>query len=292
MSTNAVDTRQTVHYRPTLRPQRIRPGQVVLHLVLLTMTLASTVPFVWMVFASFKNFKELVSSKALLPEVWTLANYEDILTRVNFLSAFQNSAIAATSVTLAALFTSASVGYIFAKYRFWGKEQLFLLLLATMMVPFAVILVPLYIIIGELGLINSLGGIIVTGLWSTFGIFFMRQFMESIPFELVDAARIDGASEWRIFLSIIIPMSTAPLAALAIFVFLGNWDSFLWPLVVLNSPEKQTLPLVLAGLRNLYWTRYEIWAAGSILTVAPVMLIYSFASKYFIQGIAMTGLKA
>lgn len=292
MRTNMVETRPAVRYRPSLRPQRIRPGQLMLHAILLAMTLAATVPFIWMVFASFKNFKELVSSRALLPEVWTLANYEDILTRVNFVAAFQNSVIAATTVTVATLFTSSALGYIFAKYHFWGKEQLFLLLLATMMVPFAVVLVPLYIIIGEIGLINHLGGIIVTGLWSTFGVFFMRQFMETIPVELVDAARIDGASEWRIFLSIIIPMSTAPLAALAVFTFLGNWDSFLWPLVVLNSPEKQTLPLVLAGLRNLFWTRYEIWAAGSILTVAPVMLIYSFASKYFIRGIAMTGLKA
>lgn len=270
----------------------IRPGQVVLHIILIAVTLSTTLPFVWMIFASFKNFKELVSSRALLPEVWTLANYQDILTRVNFIAAFQNSVIAATAVTVATLFTSASLGYIFAKYQFWGKERLFMLLLATMMVPFAVVLVPLYIIIGDLGLINQLGGIIITGLWSTFGIFFMRQFMESIPFELIDAARIDGASEWRIFFSIIVPMSTAPLAALAVFVFLGNWDSFLWPLVVLNSPEKQTLPLVLAGLRNLFWTRYEIWAAGSILTVVPVMLIYTFASKYFIRGIAMTGLKA
>jgi multiple sugar transport system permease protein len=143
-----------------------------------------------------------------------------------------------------------------------------------------------------MGLANSLGGIIITGLLSTFGIFMMRQFMESIPYELLDASRIDGASEWRIFAQIILPLSGAPLAALAVFTFLGNWDSYLWPLVVLSSPEKQTLPLVLAGLRNLWWTRYEMWSAGSMLTVIPVMVLYSFASKYFIQGIAMTGLKA
>jgi multiple sugar transport system permease protein len=132
----------------------------------------------------------------------------------------------------------------------------------------------------------------VTGFFSTFGIFMMRQFMESIPFELIDAARIDGASEWRIFFRLVLPMSTAPMAALAVFIFLGNWDGYLWPLVVLNSPDKQTLPLVLAGLRSLYWTRYEMWATGSMLTVTPVMIIYAFASRYFIQGIAMTGLKA
>ena len=292
MSTNTVQSTPVVRYESGRGQFRIRPGQIFLHVILLVTTLSATLPFLWLIFASFKNFKELVSSRDLLPHVWTLANYEDILSRVNFAIAFQNSVIAATAVTLATLLTSSSLGYIFAKYQFWGKERLFMFLLATLMVPFAVVLVPLYIIIGDFGLINSLGGIIITGLWSTFGIFFMRQFMETIPFELIDAARIDGASEWRIFLRIVMPMSTAPLAALSVFIFLGNWDSFLWPLVVLNSPEKQTLPLVLAGLRNLFWTRYEIWAAGSMLTVVPVMIIYSFASKYFIQGIAMTGLKA
>ena len=159
------------------------------------------------------------------------------------------------------------------------------------MVPFSVILIPLYIRIADIGLSNSLGGIIVTGLWSTFGIFMMRQFMETIPFELLDAARIDGASEWRIFFQIVMPLATAPMAALGVFTFLANWDSYLWPLVVLNSPEKQTIPLILAGLRSLYWTRYDMWAAGSMLTVVPVMIIYAFASKWFIRGIAMTGIK-
>jgi multiple sugar transport system permease protein len=159
------------------------------------------------------------------------------------------------------------------------------------MVPFAVVLVPLYITINNVGLGNSLGGIIVTGFWSTFGIFLMRQFMETIPFELIDAARIDGASELRIFFRIVLPLAAAPLAALAVFTFLGNWDSYLWPLVVLNSPDKQTIPLILSGLRSLYWTRYDMWAAGSMLTVVPIMILYAFASKWFIQGVAMTGMK-
>jgi multiple sugar transport system permease protein len=161
-----------------------------------------------------------------------------------------------------------------------------------MMVPFAVVMVPLYITIADFGLVDRLGGIIVTGFFSTFGIFMMRQFMESIPFELIDAARIDGASEWRIFFTLVMPMSLSPMSALAVFVFLGNWDSFMWPLIVLHSLKRQTIPLVLAGLRSLYGTRYDMWSAGSMLTVVPIMIIYSFASRYFIQGIAMTGLKA
>ena len=206
-----------------------------------------------------------------MPKVWTLENYIEIIGRVNFPAAFSNSTLQATSVTLCSALTSAALGFIFAKYRFWGKEKLFTLLLSTMMIPFAVVLVPLYITIADLKMSNHLSGIIVTGLWSSFGLFLMRQFMESIPSELLDAARIDGASEWRIFFTIVLPMATSALAALIVFIFLFNWDNFLWPLVVLNSPEKQTLPLVLAGLRSLYWTRYEMWAAGSMLTVVPVM---------------------
>ena len=284
-----VRSSQSSRYQPS--PRRLA-GQVILHLILLVMSFVSITPFVWMIFASFKHFQELVRSTALLPQVWTLENYIEIIARVNFPAAFRNSALQATTVTLCSGLTSAALGFIFAKYRFWGKEKLFTLLLSTMMIPFAVVLVPLYITIADLKMSNQLSGIIVTGLWSTFGLFLMRQFMESIPSELLDAARIDGASEWRIFFTLVLPMSTSALSALTVFIFLFNWDNFLWPLVVLNSPGKLTLPLVLAGLRSLYWTRYEMWAAGSMLTVVPVMLIYIFASKYFIRGLAMTGLKA
>src|SRR5262249_14622546 len=147
MSTNTVQTAPAVRLQSTRAPRRIRWGQVVLHIILIITALAATLPFVWVIFASFKNFKELVSSKDILPHVWTLNNYKDILGRVNFGAAFQNSIIAATTVTIATLFTSAGLGYVFAKYQFWGKEKLFLLLLATLMVPFAVVLVPLYITI-------------------------------------------------------------------------------------------------------------------------------------------------
>src|SRR5215204_1940167 len=149
MSTNTVQSTSVPSYHARRAHKRIRPGQLVLHIILITIALSAILPFVWMVFASFKNFKELVSSRQLLPQVWTLANYEDILSRVNFAIAFQNSLIAATTVTIATLFTSSGLGYIFAKYQFWGKEYLFILLLATLMVPFAVVLVPLYMIIGS-----------------------------------------------------------------------------------------------------------------------------------------------
>lgn len=265
--------------------------RVLPHLVLIFLTFTSVMPFVWMFFGSFKNYVELTSGKTLWPVNWTVQNYIDIWQRASFPRGLLNTILITAIVTACVMITSAVAGYVFAKYRFWGKEQLFTVLLSTMMVPFAVVLVPLYITVADLDLTDKLGGVIVTGLCSTFGIFMMRQFMESIPNDLIDAGRIDGAGEFWIFTRVVMPLATAPLSALAVFTFLGSWDSFMWPMVVLTSPENRTLPLVLAGLRNLYWSRYELYAAGSMLTVVPVMILYAAASKQFVRGIAMTGLK-
>jgi ABC-type glycerol-3-phosphate transport system permease component len=164
-------------------------------------------------------------------------------------------------------------------------------LLATLMVPFVVLLVPLYITISHAGLSDSLAGVIVTGFYSTFGIFMMRQFILTLPLELLEAARIDGASEWRIFGQIVIPLSASPAAALSIFIFLGTWNDYLWPFVVLTSPGNQTLPLFLTGLQGLFITRYDYLIAAGVLTSIPLMVAYTFGSKYMIRGVAMTGLK-
>lgn len=274
-------------------PRRLRLPLTAIasHGLLIVASLIALAPFVWSTFGSFKRFRELVESSELLPRVWTLDNYIEILTRQHFVTAFINSAVVAISVTTASLVTSAVLGFIFAKYRFRGREAIFTLLISTLMVPFVVLLVPLYVTVSDLGLINSIGGVIVISLWTSFGIFMMRQFMEAVPSELLDAARIDGAAEWRIFAQIAIPLVAAPIGALGVFVFLDSWDSFLWPQTVLASPENQTLPLVLAGLKSLYWTRYDLWSAGSMLTVIPVMILYAFASRYFIRGITLGGVK-
>lgn len=266
-------------------------GRAIPHAVLLVACFLSLAPFIWSFFGSLKPFRELVSSRELLPQVWTLSAYEEILGRINITDAFKNSLIVALIITISSLLTSSALGYLFAKYRFPGKDLLFVLIVATLMVPFIVLLVPLYITIADAGLVNQLSGVIVTGLWTSLGIFMMRQFIASIPSELIDAARIDGAGEWYIYRRIILPLSGAPLAALAVLIFLGSWDSFLWPTTVLTSPENQTVPLLLSGLRSLHFGRYDLWSAGSMLTVIPVMIVYLFASRYFIRGVAMTGLK-
>ena len=266
-------------------------GQATIHAVLIAGTLAALLPFVWMLFASFKSYAELVSTQALLPHVWTLANYTEILSRMGFLRAFRNSGIVAIPSTAAVVLTSTAAGYIFAKYRFPGREALFTLILSTMMVPFTVAIVPLFILMKDIGLVNTLRGMVLTGLCSTFGIFMMRQAIETIPNDYIDAARIDGAGEAWIVRQVIMPLSGAAMSTLGVFTFLGSWDSYLWPSIMLKSSDKHTLPIIIAGMRSLYRDRYQLWAAGSMLTVIPVMLLFSVAQRQFIGGLSMTGLK-
>ncbi len=273
------------------RPRRLEKDQLLVHAVLIVATLFAVAPLIWCIFASFKSFKEVMESGTLLPHTWTLESYRAVFGLSNLWIGFRNTVVVSFTVTAVTVLTSTMAGYVLAKYRFWGRDALFVLLLATLMVPFAVILIPLYITVGSMGLSNHLGGVIVTGLCNTFGIFLMRQFMGSIPYEMLEAARIDGTSEWRIFIQLVIPLSASPMAALAILVFLGVWNDYLWPLVVLSSEDEQTLPLVLAGLQGFYSTRYDYLIAAAILTTIPLMLAYLFGSKYMIRGIAMTGLK-
>lgn len=265
--------------------------QIALHVILVIVALGAVLPLVWCIMGSFKHFKELVSSTDLFPHVWTLDNYKTVFGLANLWSGFLNTIIVTTCVVGSTVFTSALEGYVFAKFTFPGKNILFITLLAIMMIPFAVVMIPLYLIVSGMGLTNQLAGIIVTGLFSTFGIFMLRQFMFSIPTELLDSGRIDGASEWRIFLQIVMPLSLSPMAALGIFVFLGAWNDFLWPSIVLTTPGRQTISLVMSGLMGYFWLQYDLMIAAAVVSLVPLMLAYIFGSRYMIEGIAMTGLK-
>jgi multiple sugar transport system permease protein len=250
-------------------------------------------PFVWMVLSAFKHPDEIIA----YPPIWiprdpSLDLLRRIWTEIDFSRYFTNSLLQATSVTLMVLFTSAFVGYVLAKFEFWGRNALFLMILATMMIPWPVLLIPQYLIASKLGLINSMWALIIPGVYSSFGIFLMRQFMHSIPDELLDAARIDGASEPGIFAKIVLPLTGPALAALGIFTFMWNWDSFIWPLVVLSSQKLYTLPLGLATFTNQYWTDYAAVNAGAFISVIPVLIVFLLLQRYFIQGIALTGMKA
>jgi multiple sugar transport system permease protein len=298
MTTLDQQPQSTVTSRPVTavptKPARRKPlpwGQLVLHIILFIFAFLAVMPLVWCVFASFKSFKELLTSTDLLPHVWTLHAYKTVFGLQNLWTGFRNTIIVTVSVTVAQVFTSTIVGYVFAKFTFPGKNILFVALLASMMVPFAVVMIPLYLTISSFGMDNQLTGLIVPGLFTVFGIFLMRQFMFNVPSELIDCGRIDGASEWRIYFQIVMPLCYSPMAALGILTFLGVWNDFLWPSIVLTNPARQTLPLVVAGLQGYFWTQYDYLIAAAVVTVFPLMLVYLFGSKYMIQGIAMTGLK-
>jgi len=250
------------------------------------------VPFYWMVTTSFKYPSEVIA----YPPIWiptrvTLEHYEKIFTEMNFLRYFFNSAYISITVTAIVILTSAYVGYVFAKFDFWGKNAIFLCILATMMVPFPVTMIPMYLVMSRIGWVGSHKSLIIPALYSTFGIFMMRQFMHSIPNELREAAKIDGCGEFRIFWTIILPLTKSGLAALTIFTFMWNWDNFLWPLIVLNSDNAFTLPVGLAMFANQFWTDYALVLAGSTVTVAPVLLVFFLMQKRFIEGITLSGLK-
>jgi ABC-type glycerol-3-phosphate transport system permease component len=268
-----------------------RWGQILIHALLIGMTLVVLLPFLWMLLGSFKTYDDLINRPSLPPSPATLANYKEIFQQANFGGAFINSAIVAVARVILACGTSVVLGYIFAKYQFRGKGLVFIVLLSTMLIPFPAILVPLYLTLSEFDLLNQISGLIVISVFSTFGTFLLRQWITGIPDSYIEAARMDGAGELWIIWRIIVPLSRTPLAALAIFTFLGSWDDYLFPNVVLTDPAVKTLPLALAGLKSLFWERYEIYCAGAMVTVVPVMLLYAFMQRHFVRGLTMGGTK-
>lgn len=251
-------------------------------------------PFYWTLVTAFKSRAEVLR----FPPTWwpqqpTLEHWRSLtnLSVGSFPLFFRNSIFLAVTITLLVLLTSAMAGYIFAKLPFRGRETLFWLVLSMMMIPFTVSIIPLYGMMVQIGWANTYWALIIPIAFEPFGIFLMRQFMQNLPNELLDAARIDGAGEFGIFFRIVLPLSTAALSALAIFTFLRQWDSFLWPLVVLNDPQLYTLPLGLAQFRGRFGTDVGGTAAASIVTVVPVLAVYLLAQKQFVEGIALTGLK-
>ena len=263
------------------------------HLLLTLLATATVLPFLWMVLNSFKFSEEIVRQPpTFLPERWTLHTYAELFgSEMQFGLALANSLTIAVGATASVLVFASLAGFVFAKYRFPGKEILFVAILSTLMVPFSVVLVPLFVVVTKVGLYNSIPGLLATELVSTFGIFLMRQFMETIPDEMLDAARVDGAPEWWIYSRVVVPLSGQALGALAIFTFMWNWDAYLWPLVMLSSPDKMTLPLALARLQHLYYTRYDIVLTGATVTIIPVVIVYLFFQRHFVRGVALTGMK-
>jgi multiple sugar transport system permease protein len=249
-------------------------------------------PLLWMVSVSLMPTGESSSyPPPILPSAVTLQHYRDLFAQQNMGRYFLNSVIVATSATLLALFFNGLAGYAFAKLRFRGREGLYRLLLAGLLVPGQVTMIPLFGLLKAMGLVNSYAGAIAPGAASIFGIFLVRQYALSIPDELLDAARIDGASEWRVFRSVVAPLMVPILVTLGIFVFLGTWNDFMWPLIVLTDRDMQTLPVALAGLSREHVQDNELMMAGSVLTVLPVLALFLSMQRFYLRGIMVGSIK-
>jgi ABC-type glycerol-3-phosphate transport system permease component len=249
-------------------------------------------PFVWMVSTSFKPRSETISiPPRILPKVWTLRNYREVVTRLNVVRLYSNTLYVAISRTVIGVYTSTLLGYIFAKFRFWGRDAIFMFLLGTMIIPFSVYMIALYVMWVKLGLADKLLGLIVGGFFSPYGIFLVRQFMHSVPNGLIDAARIDGAGELRIFHSIVMRLSVPVMATLAAFEFMGQMNNFLWPLIVISSEEKYTLALGLATFTRRMGTDYGLTMAGATFTTIPMLIVFVSMQKQIIEGISFTGFR-
>ena len=255
--------------------------------------LVTVTPFIWMALSAFKPEAEIRQSPPTWwPQTFTLENFEQLFTRLDFPQFFANSALVAVVVTLGNVLFCSMLGYAFAKIDFWGRDWLFRIVLGTLMVPGITLLVPLFVLVSGMGLANTYAGLILPFLATPFGVFLMRQFISSLPDELIDAARVDGASELRIFARIIMPLCRPALATLGILTFLGSWNSFLWPLVVASSEDKYTLPVALA-LYSIGQNRTEfgLMLAGATVVIVPVLIVFLILQKHIIQGIATTGIK-
>lgn len=269
-------------------------GRVLKYGALILLSLWMLLPFYWMISASLMTSKEIIQMPPpLVPAVTQWQNYVRVTEVVDLGRAYLNSIIVTSLTVVGILFTSSLAGFAFAKYQFPGRDLLFAMILATMMIPFFVILIPVFYIVKVFGWTNNYAGLIMPSLVSAYGIFMMRQFILTLPDELLDAARIDGANEFRIYWQIILPLTGPALATLGVFNMISVWNSFLWPLLIAQSPDLYTVPLALNNLRTFGMEAQvlNLQMAGTVASVIPTLVIFVFLQRYFTQGIALTGLK-
>lgn len=264
----------------------------VLHLTLIGLTAVTLFPLVWMVSVSLTPAGAATRlPPAWWPEVPTLVHYRFLFERLDIARYVWNSTLIAGSITLLSLLVNSLAGYAFAKLRFAGKERLFRLLLAAMVIPGQAGMLPLFLMLKSLGLINTYAGVVVPGMASIFGVFLIRQYAMSIPDSLLDAARIDGAGEFRIFWSLVLPLCKPVLVTLAMFTFMGSWNDFMWPLIILASDQRYTLPVALANLMGEHAQDAELMMAGAVLTVLPVIVLFLLLQRYYMEGLVAGALK-
>ena len=268
--------------------RRIR--QAITHIILIVGSVFMILPFVWMVLTALRPSSELMGG-SWIPQSLDWSNFITAFTAAPFGTFYLNSTIVTIVATFGQLLTSAMAGYAFSRIRFLGKKVLFFAILGALMIPLQSIIIPLYLILVNLHWTNTLTGLIVPMIPSAFGVFLFKQFFDEIPLELEEAAFIDGAGRYRILFGIFIPLSKPVLSAFGILSFLFNWNNFFYPLIVVNNTNVQTLPLGLSVFSTGYTTEYNLLMAAATLTMVPVLVIFLFAQRYFIQGVSMSGIK-
>jgi multiple sugar transport system permease protein len=272
--------------------RRDLPASIVLHAVLIGGAAATLTPLLWMVSASFMSPGESnCFPPRLLPQAPTLQNYVELFTRLNLARYFLNSTVVAVSATFISLLVNSMAGYAFAKLRFRGREHVFQVLLAALVIPAQVGMLPLFLLLKSMGLVNTMAGVVIPFMAGVFGIFMIRQYALGIPDDLLDAARVDGAGEYRIFWTIVLPVIQPILVTLAVFTFLSAWNDFMWPLVVLSDDAKYTLPVALASLSGEHVQDTSLMMAGSVLTVLPVVVLFIALQRAYIRGVMMGSVK-
>jgi multiple sugar transport system permease protein len=268
-------------------------GKVVVYVILIILASFMLIPFIWMLSASIKSDREVFQMNpfVLIPENPKWSNYSEIWTRIPFLKFVENTVFLTIVVTFLQLLTSSFAAYSFAKLDFKHKNTLFFAYIATIAMPWQVYMVPQFLMMRKMGLNDKLLAIICLQAFSAFGVFMMKQFYEDIPDELCEAARIDGMSEYKIYLKIMIPLSKPALSTLTIFTFVNTWNDYLGPLIYLKTESKKTIQLGLKMFISQYSSDYGLIMAGSVLSLIPVLIVFLCLQKYFVEGVASTGLK-
>ncbi len=271
-------------------------GKILKYIFLLALTVITVYPFLWMIFSSFKTDGMIMATPAsLFVANPTFDAYKKIWERLPFLIFFKNSVIFSAGVTICVLLFDTMAAYAFARLKFKGKNFLFLLIVSTLMIPFQVVMVPLFVELNKLRLLDTYLGLILPRAADAFGIFLMRGFFITLPRDLEEAARIDGCNEFQIFRKIILPLCMTAFLSLGLFVFNGNWGDLLYPMLLTSKTSMRTLQagiaLMMANVQGNAQGEYSLMLAGSFLSVLPILVAYIFLQKYFIQGIAMTGIK-
>jgi multiple sugar transport system permease protein len=273
------------------RRRRITPGALLLHAALIAGSVVMLLPFIWMLSTSLKTPPETFKYPPVwIPSTIAWSNYSRTISAMPFGRFYLNSLIVTAGVTVLQILGSSLAAFAFARLRFRGREALFLLYLATLMIPFQVTMIPNFILVRTLGWYDTYQALILPPAFSAFSTFLLRQYFRGIPLDLDEAARIDGASSFWIWWSIILPLSGPVLAALAIFVSLNTWNDFLWPLIVTSSERMRTLPVGLSAFQGQFKTDWNLLMAGSMIAMLPMLIVYVLSQRWFIRGITLSGL--